>query len=220
MSFSFDSLIHLANIIYLFAFLVRDIFWLRILTVLASVFLVTYFYFLPEPLITAIYWNLAFTALNLYWITRLYLERRPVKLSEREEKLCELVFGTMTPREMITLLKLASWHEADVGECFLDQGAPLDRLMVIYSGKSCVWLDDRFVTELQPGQFIGGISYVTDEPSVVSVVASAPTCYVSWPKSKLKKFMQHHPELHSALKSSLAIDLTRWLKGSWEMSDV
>jgi hypothetical protein len=91
--------------------MVRDILWLRILTVVAAACLIPYFYFRPEPLMTPIYWNLVFTALNIYWICRLLLERLPVKLSADEQRLCELVFRTMTPREMMTLLKLrtASW---------------------------------------------------------------------------------------------------------------
>ena len=97
MSFEFELLIHAANLLYLFAFMVRDILWLRILTVVAASFLIPYFYFQPVPLMTAMYWNLAFTALNLFWIVRLFLERRPVKLSAKEQRLCELVFRTMTP---------------------------------------------------------------------------------------------------------------------------
>jgi hypothetical protein len=54
--------------------------------------LLPYFYLQPEPLMTPMYWNLVFTALNLSWIVRLLLERRPVKLSEEEKQLCELVF--------------------------------------------------------------------------------------------------------------------------------
>src|SRR3546814_2600399 len=81
--------------------------------------------------------------------------------------------------------------------------------MVIYSGKACAEVDGRNVTELQPGHFIGSISYVTEETSPANVVAIEPTCYVSWPKSKLKDFMNKNPDLHSVLKSTLAIDLTR-----------
>ena len=84
MSFTFELLIHAANLLYLFAFMVRDILWLRILTVIAAAFLIPYFFFRPEPLITPIYWNLVFTGLNLFWIARLLLERRPVKLSAEE----------------------------------------------------------------------------------------------------------------------------------------
>ena len=215
MSFQFELLIHAANVLYLFAFMLRDILWLRILTVVAASCLIPYFYFRPDPLMAPIYWNLAFTALNIFWIVRLLLERRPVKLSEEEQRLCELVFRTMTPREMIKILKLASWQSAVAGECFVERGKLLDRLMVIYSGKACVEIDGKNVTELQPGQFIGSISYITEEAAPANIVALEQTRYVSWPKSKLQDFMKKNPDLHTALKTTLAIDLTRWLQGTW-----
>jgi hypothetical protein len=195
--------------------MVRDILWLRILTVIAASCLIPYFYFQPVPLMTPIYWNLTFTALNIFWIVRLFLERRPVKLSAEEQRLCELVFRTMTPREMIKILKLATWEEAATGECFVERDKPLDRLMVIFSGKACVEVDGRNVTELEPGQFIGGISYVTEETAPANIVSLEPTRYVSWPKSKLKEFMNKNPDLHSALKTTLAVDLTKWLQATW-----
>jgi hypothetical protein len=195
--------------------MVRDILWLRILTVIAASCLIPYFYFQPVPLMTPIYWNLTFTALNSYWIVRLFLERRPVKLSAEEQRLCELVFRTMTPREMIKILKLATWEEAATGECFVERDKPLDRLMVIFSGKACVEVDGRNVTELEPGQFIGSISYVTEETAPANIVSLEPTRYVSWPKSKLKEFMNKNPDLHSALKTTLAVDLTKWLQATW-----
>ena len=216
MSFQFELLIHIANVLYLFAFMVRDILWLRILTVVAASCLIPYFYFRPEPLMTPIYWNLAFTALNTFWIVQLLLERRPVKLSDEEQRLCELVFRTMTPREMINILKLASWQSAVAGECFVERGKPLDRLMVIYSGKACVEVDGKNVTELQPGRFIGSISHVTEETAPANIVSLEPTRYVSWPKSKLQEFMKKIPELHTSLNATLAIDLTRWLQATWD----
>jgi CRP-like cAMP-binding protein len=215
MSFQIDLLIHAANVLYLFAFMVRDILWLRILTIVAAACLIPYFYFRPEPLMTPIYWNLVFTALNIYWICRLLLERLPVKLSADEQRLCELVFRTITPREMIKLLKLATWENAEAGECFVARDKPLDRLMVIYSGKVCAEVDGRNVGELQPGHFIGSISYVTEETAPANAVAIEPTRYVSWPKSKLKDFMNKNPDLHSALKSTLAIQLARLLQATW-----
>ena len=213
MSFPFDLLIHAANVLYLFAFMVRDSLWFRILAVVAAACLVSYFYFRPAPLMAPIYWNLVFTA--VYWIGRLLLERRPLTLSAAEQRLCELVFRTMTPREMTTLLKLATWESAKTGECFVQRNKPLNRLMVIYSGRACAEVDGRRVTELEPGHFIGSISYVTEETAPANVVAIEPTRYVSWSKSKLKDFMSKNPDLHSALKSTLAVDLARWLQATW-----
>ena len=215
MSMPSDLLIHAANVLYLFALMARDILWFRILAVVAAACLIPYFYFRPEPLIAPIYWNLAFTVLNIYWICRLLLERRPVTLSATEQRLCELVFRTMTPREMIKLLRLATWDSAEAGERLVDRGTPLNRLILIYSGKACAEVDSRKVAELQPGHFVGSISFVTEETAPASVVAIEPTRYVFWPKSKLKDLMSKNPDLHSALKSTLAIDLARWLEATW-----
>ena len=116
---------------------------------------------------------------------------------------------------MITLLKLGTWEDAETGECFVERHKPSDRLMVIYSGRACAEVDGRRVTELEPGQFIGSIDYVTQETAPADILAIEPTRYVSWPKLELEDFMKRNPELHSALKSTLAIDLTKWIQASW-----
>ena len=210
-----DYLIHAANVLYLFAYLVRDILWLRILTVFAATLLIAYFWVQPEPLMAPIYWNLLFTALNLFWIARLHLERRPIRLSDEERQLCELVFHTMSPREMMRILKLTTWHDAAADERFVSKGDTLDRLIVIYSGLACARIDGRDIATLQPGQFIGSISYITEETAPTDIVALEPTRYVCWSKAELKSFMNTNPDLHAALQTTLAIDLTKWLEASW-----
>ncbi len=81
--------------------------------------------------------------------------------------------------------------------------------------KACVEVAGRNGTELEPGQFIGSFSYVPEEPAPANIVSLEPTRYVSWPKSKLKEFMNKNPDLHSALKTTLAVDLTKWLQATW-----
>ncbi len=76
-----ETLIHSANVIYLVSYVMRDILWLRIFTVIAAACLILYFYFLPEPFLTPVYWNILFITLNVFWIARLLLERRPVQLT-------------------------------------------------------------------------------------------------------------------------------------------
>ena len=56
-----------ANILYL----VRDILQLRLLTIVAACLLVTYFYNQAEPLMTVVYWNLFFVALNAVQLFRI-----------------------------------------------------------------------------------------------------------------------------------------------------
>jgi hypothetical protein len=65
-----DHLINLANVLYLVAYFMRDIRRLRAFTILASSLLAAYFYFRPEPLMAAVYWNLFFGGLNAYHLAR------------------------------------------------------------------------------------------------------------------------------------------------------
>ena len=215
MNFPLEILINTANVLYLFSYMVRDILWLRTLTVIAALCLMPYFYFQSVPLMTPIYWNIGFTILNIFWIVLLLLERRPIRLSPKEERLCELVFRTMTPREMMRILELATWKMADVDECFVDHGSKLDELIVIYSGKACVRINGEAEAEILPGQFIGSINYITEETAPADIVALESTCYVTWPKAKLKSFMGKNTELHTALQKTLAIDLARSLQTAW-----
>ena len=95
-----EILINAANILYLFAYFVRDILWLRGLTIIAALCLVPYFYLQAEPLMTAICWNLFFAALNFCWVIRLIGERWGINW----KKLCPAVWfrvkplGSLSPR--------------------------------------------------------------------------------------------------------------------------
>ena len=70
-----EALIYTANILYLISYLVREILYLRLLTIVAACCLVTYFYNQAEPLMTVIYWNLFFVALNALQLVRISWER-------------------------------------------------------------------------------------------------------------------------------------------------
>ena len=210
-----EYFIHIANFLYLFSYSMRDILWLRLLTVGAACFMIPYFYYQSEPLYPPIYWNLVFMALNVYWIARLFLERRPVKLTDDELQLCQIAFRTLTSREIKKILKLSSWEDADLGECFVSKDKPLERLILIYSGKADVEVDGKKVGELNAGQFIGELSYFTDEVAAANVVATEATRYVSWPKERLKSFLEKDSELRAAFQLILGSVLAKRLKDTW-----
>jgi hypothetical protein len=210
-----DFLIHAANVLYLLSYSMRDILWLRVLTVAAACFMMPYFYFQPDPLYPPILWNLLFVALNVFWIARLLLERRPVNLTDDEHRLCQIAFHTLTPREMKKILALSSWEDAIPGECFVSSGAPLERLILIYSGKADVELDGQKVGELNAGQFIGELGYFTDEVAAANVVATEATRYVAWPKDRLKNYLEKNSDLRAAFQIILGSVLAKRLKDSW-----
>ena len=210
-----EALIHFANVIYLVSYVMRDILWLRIFTVVAALCLIFYFYSLPKPLLTPVYWNALFVALNVFWIGRLLQERRPVRLTEEEQQLCDLVFRLVSPREMIALLKIGSWKTAATDERIVAAGSSLDQLMLIQSGQACLVVDGTKTQVFDPGQFMGSISFITDDIAPADLVAMEPTRYMCWRKPVLKKYLTRNPELHAAIQATLSTDLTRKLQASW-----
>ncbi len=207
-------LIHLANVLFLFSYLVRDILWLRALSVIAGCCLIPYFYFQPRADWAAIAWNVVFMSLNLYQIARLLAERRPVRFSDEEQRLYQLVFRTLTPREFARLLKLADWRDAAPAECLVAQNQALDRMLVLYSGAATVKVNDQSVAELKPGRLIGEMSFLTGEKTSASVWALGGARYVAWPSAELKRFLADNAELRAALQLVIGADLATKLRAA------
>jgi CRP-like cAMP-binding protein len=206
-------LLHTANVLYLLSYLVKDILWLRLLTVVAGVLLMTWAFLQPQPLWASLAWNALFLTINLYQSWLLILERRPVRLSERETLLYRLAFRTLTPREFLKLLALGRWEEAAPETRIVERERGLDRLMVIASGRMGVKVADR-VVELGEGRFVGEMSFITGEAPTADVVALDASRYVSWPRAELKTFLAQHPPLRAAWQSVLGADLVSKLRAA------
>ncbi len=70
-----ETLVYAANILYLLSYMVRDILLLRTFTIIAACCLVTYFYNQAEPLMTVVYWNLFFVAMNAIQLAFIFRRR-------------------------------------------------------------------------------------------------------------------------------------------------
>ena len=212
-----DVLVSVANVIYLFSYSVRDILWLRALTVVGALLLLPYYYLQPEPLWAPIAWNLVFTAINVFWIAKLLLERRPVQLSEDEKRLYRLALRNLSPRQALKLFKLGAWTSAPAGTAFVTQGKPVDDLILIVNGKVSVDRDGEVVDTLDEGRFLGATAFLsrgTDFTAPVTVIAREPTRVLVWPAAELQAFFANETDLEVAVEASLGLELSRFLQSA------
>jgi len=72
-------MVYIANLLYLMSYLSRDIVTLRVYTISAALCLITYFFNLPEPLLTVVAWNIFFVLLNIWQIARQYVHKSHIK---------------------------------------------------------------------------------------------------------------------------------------------
>src|SRR6201987_2403694 len=115
-SFNPNYFLHAANVLLLVAYSVRDILWLRLFAVAASLISIPYFLLQPAPLWVPIGWSSVFAAINLLQSWRLFVERRPVKLTPEEEEVRRLAFEDLPPRKVLQVLSVGSWTTVDTGE--------------------------------------------------------------------------------------------------------
>lgn len=200
-----------ANVLYLASYLVHDILWLRVLSIIGAAFIIEYYYLQPTPLTAAIAWNIGFCAINAVWIARLIFARRPVHLTDDEEHLREIAFPSLTRRETLNLYGLGTWENVPPGASLVEHDRRGARFSVIFSGTAVVTHRGITVAQLGEGQFIGDIDRRADERADMDVVVRTPTRVMCWRRAILQAFLDKRPDVALALERSVGLQLRRLL---------
>ena len=200
---------HLAFGLIAFSFLVKDILYLRLVSVLASLFSVFYNYTIPiEPMWLAINWNIVFIVVNIYQIAVLIYEKRPVQMSPKYKELYETMFKDMTPVEFLKITKIADWIHFKEGEVITQQKHTVDTLNLIYNGTVNVTVDGSKVAQLKDGQFVGEMSFLTEKPATATCVVKHDTELLVWPQKEFKDLLKRNPSLYFTIQSLLSAQVS------------
>jgi CRP-like cAMP-binding protein len=202
-----DYLVHFSNILLLVAYSVRDMLWLRWFAVAAALTNIPYFLIQGTVLWPPVLWAVVFTAINLYQISRIYLERRPVVLSEDEQKLYDLGFRSLRPREFLSLSLVGEWKSAGAGEKVVTEGERVSCLCISISGSAEVRKRGERIGALSPGHIVGTALALSGEPSPVEVTFTEPARYMRWSLPSLRTFMDKRPDLRATLQGLVNRDL-------------
>ncbi|HJZ81103.1 MAG TPA: cyclic nucleotide-binding domain-containing protein [Pyrinomonadaceae bacterium] len=203
---------HLASVLTMVAYLLKDILWLRLLTILSCFAGMAFNYFVPAtPLWTVIYWNVLFAIINIVQIAIIIKERAGVHFTEEEQELHETLFKNFAPFEFMKLMRIGQWREAQPGEVLAVDQKPLDAVMLIYNGLAGVEKDGKEVAKLKDGNFIGEVSFITEGVATATVKALMPTRYIAWPKGAVKALLNRNPSMRFAMQAMLSTDLSKKL---------
>ena len=212
MTLLLGSLIHLANVMLLVSFLMKDIMGLRIVSITASLCFIAYFATRGTPLWDVVAWNAVFMVVNVYQIIQLWKERRPVPLDGTQEAIRRAVFPELSARNFLRLLGVGRFRKAASGDRIVKKGEPLSELYLVTEGDLEVRLPNDGLISLQKGQFVGEMSYLTGEAPRADVAAVTGVHYLAWPQSELKTFLEKEQETKLAVVRVLGQDLVRKLR--------
>ena len=202
---------HLAFGLIAFSFLVKDILWLRIVSILASLFSVFYNWVIPvEPMWIPIGWNFVFVGLNLYHIAVIIYEKRPIKMAPKDKELYEPLFKDLSPVEYLKISKVAQWKTFKSGETIIRQEHLVPDLILIYNGTVDVVVENKKVAELKDGQFVGEMSFLTEKTATATCIVKHNTECLVWKQPEFKELLKRNPSLYYTIQSLLSNQLVSY----------
>ncbi|MEC8165207.1 MAG: cyclic nucleotide-binding domain-containing protein, partial [Pseudomonadota bacterium] len=174
-----DVIGHLAFLLTAISFYLKDILLLRFLAIVSSIVGIGYNYFLDEgPLWLPIFWLGVFTAINVWRIVGILMERSAIHFSDDERELYETIFKGFAPVEFMKLMRIAEWRDADQGAVFATEGRPVDGLRLLFSGEVNVERDGREIGSARDGALVGEMSFIQGGDASATVTTTVPCRYI------------------------------------------
>lgn len=202
-------------VLFLTAYVLRDILWLRAVTVAGYILFAALCIIRGGlPLYQVLPWYVAFMTINGLQMVQLVRERWIIKLSPEEERLWAAAFSSLDRVVFKRLMRCGQWRLLSEGFVLTTEGRRSSRLYLIYEGSVSVTVADQSVTRLGLGQFVGEIGFIADRPATAATTVrfddegDATRCVV-WNVPKLRRQMQRDGELKSLVFAAVGSDLAR-----------
>jgi hypothetical protein len=207
-----DYVAHAAMLLFCISSWLKDVLWLRLLSIAASLTEMAYFYWAPaEPIWVYLFWNGLFVVANSIHVSLLLRENKALSLSPEEYQLKAQLFAGLETALLRKVLRSGRWENVAGGHALTIQGQPVEDLMLIFRGSVAVERDGQRLAQLKDFQFIGEMSFFTGEPASATVTTLSQTRLFRWSQRQLHFLLENHPKLHSQLVSLVNRDLLRKL---------
>ncbi len=217
----FVILFNTANIIFLAAFMAKKIVWLRLLTITGMMVGIPYYLYIHEaPMWNNIFWICTYALINLVMLFIIYLESRPISLSDLEQKIYDMTFKSLEPRVFKKLIDHGSLEELQPEVNLVTRDSELDSLMYVVEGEAEVVLKHGEHLIIPTGGFIGEQSYITGERTSADVKTGKEAAkIIRWNSEALRKHLAGKEILKDNLDLIFTADLIHKLRDMEEDID-
>ena len=188
--------VHLSYAILAAAFLMRSLYWLRVLAIAAFLTQAVYLALTTSGLYTDIQWAFVFVAINLAQLA-LLTRQKSQSLPPAERAMLRRVLPSLSDSQLARFCGAAERREIAAGEPMTRQGAPVERLYFLLSGAADVAIDAVDVARVSAGSFIGEMSFLTGRPASADV----------FEKNALDSALARDEDLRSAVQTLIGADL-------------
>ena len=191
----------------------REILWIRVLLTSAYLlrFLTQYLY---ENNQNTSVWMIIFVSINLFQIIQILNERRKRHIEPKIVDLFETVFNSLTSYEFLTFWKLGAIKTVSRNSIIIKEGSRQYALMLILDGEVNISKNNKKLTYLTRGHFIGEISFVSKEDTIADVISGNDVTYIVWTKKQIDKLKRDNKIFWIKLQNILLKDMIEKIKRS------
>jgi len=213
MQFPLTTTVILQNLYYIgtaIGFIIKEIFWLRIVLIIAGLSMIARGIILQDYVI--VFWMSLFALINLVQVIRIILEKKEVHINEEILDLYKEFFIDMSTREFMLFWKMGEERKLRKGQYICHDNVKIDEVIQIIDGTAVVKKNDNVVAHLPRGYFVAEMQYLMEESPSADVIAETDVRIIVWKHSKLARLKETYPNLYNKFHLILSKDLTYKLK--------
>lgn len=205
---------HLSYILIALSYWLTEIFWLRVVAVVGLSLEIVYFLMSGGDLRTGIGWDVVFIAINLYHLYRLMQDRLSLRLPEKDRELLRKVLTGLDDAKIARLLGAGALCDLPVGTMLAEENQALDKLYFLCAGRVAVTIGGRAISQLEEGNFVGEVAFLTERPATATVVAETPVRALAFDRDTLKQFFKNETEVAGLIYQLIGRELAHKIKVS------
>ena len=195
------------------SYLVTNMYWLRSLAIVALGLEGVYFYYSGEaPLWVGIAWAVVFVGINVAQLIILARNRLRVRLSLEESGLHQQRFAKLDRVSFDRLVRAGQWQDIAPGTVLAREGEAVENVYLLVAGAARVDSAGRTSAIVQPGSFIGEMSFLSGEPAAATVTAAVACRVFAVPQQRLHDLLRRHDEIRVVLQELFGHDLVQKLR--------
>ena len=205
-------LLNIGFFLNLIALAFREILWIRILLT-CGYFLRFVTNNLQDNFNNSV-WMIVFVIINLIQIIQILNERRKRHIEPKIVDLFETVFKSLTSYEFLTFWKKGIIKTVNPDAVIINEGEQQFSIMLILDGEVSIMKENKALTYLSRGHFMGEISFVSKEETIADVKAKTDVTYIMWTKKHIDDLKRDNKVFWIKLQNILMKDMIEKIKRS------
>lgn len=155
--------------------------------------------------------QIAWIAISVVGIARMYVVRRFLRLRPEEERAARTLIPLLARDRARRFLRNGEWRSGEAGEVLAREGEPLNALIYIADGRCRIERGGIPVAVSRPGGIIGEMTFRTGQAATATVVAETRTRRLHFEAAPLRRFLAQNGDVEHALELSISGELTEKL---------